>query len=150
MRLTFAQQGAFAAHNAAEKALKEAGFSLGSTQRGEPVGILYGDYCISKWKNMNRREIAALHGKLTGDTRDGPVNVMLYDSAPEVAKVAFGKINVDMPDHQVVQGAQPISSSEHCHVCNKLMDQPDDPSSRNCGGDCRACMAEAGDPDCVD
>lgn len=37
-----------------------------------------------------------------------------------------------------------------CKTCGQEMemDVPGDIWSRNCGGDCRKCMAEAGDPDC--
>lgn len=36
----------------------------------------------------------------------------------------------------------------NCKTCNKELNQQNDPSSRDCGGDCVECMAEAGDPDC--
>ncbi len=38
---------------------------------------------------------------------------------------------------------------KNCGVCGKPLDQPDDDRTRNCGGDCVACMAAAGDPDCI-
>ncbi|SRR6266540_3774845 len=34
-----------------------------------------------------------------------------------------------------------------CQTCTRPLDQPDDPSSLNCGGDCARCVALAGDPD---
>lgn len=36
----------------------------------------------------------------------------------------------------------------NCKTCNKELTQENDPASRDCGGDCVECMAEAGDPDC--
>lgn len=37
-----------------------------------------------------------------------------------------------------------------CHFCRRLLDQPDDPTTLDCGGDCLKCMAEiAEDPDCI-
>ncbi len=36
-----------------------------------------------------------------------------------------------------------------CGICKTPMDQPDKPATLNCGGDCRRCMADAGDPDCI-
>jgi hypothetical protein len=36
-----------------------------------------------------------------------------------------------------------------CHLCGKPLDDPNDPTSLDCGGDCLACMAEAGDPDAI-
>lgn len=35
-----------------------------------------------------------------------------------------------------------------CGICSRSLDNPDDPLSRDCGGDCLMCMAECGDPDC--
>lgn len=40
--------------------------------------------------------------------------------------------------------------TEVCSICNRLLDDPKDPTTENCGGDCLRCMAEfAEDPDCV-
>jgi hypothetical protein len=36
-----------------------------------------------------------------------------------------------------------------CGICGGLLDVPGDDGTRDCGGDCLRCMAEAGDPDCV-
>jgi hypothetical protein len=36
-----------------------------------------------------------------------------------------------------------------CHICKRLLDDPADPTTEDCGGDCLRCMAEAGDPDCL-
>jgi hypothetical protein len=37
-----------------------------------------------------------------------------------------------------------------CQICGRLLDNPDDPFSRDCGGDCLYCMATvAEDPDCI-
>jgi len=36
----------------------------------------------------------------------------------------------------------------NCLICNKVMDTGD-VRDVNCGGDCRACMADSGDPDCI-
>ena len=38
--------------------------------------------------------------------------------------------------------------SKNCVRCGKVLDNPEDPSSRDCGGDCVECMAEVGDPGC--
>ena len=38
---------------------------------------------------------------------------------------------------------------QYCATCHRALDTPDDPLSRNCGGDCLQCMADAGDPDCI-
>lgn len=41
-----------------------------------------------------------------------------------------------------------IENGTKCAICKRELDNPDDPLSRNCGGDCLQCMADAGDPDC--
>lgn len=86
---TFSESGVFKANWAAEKYLTERGFSVGSSQGQERRGILYGEYQISKWRGMNRAEIAALHGVMRGDGRNGPVYIDLYDHAPAEAQEAF-------------------------------------------------------------
>lgn len=41
-----------------------------------------------------------------------------------------------------------MANPENCQICKRQLDQPTDPTSRDCGGDCALCMASAGDPDC--
>jgi hypothetical protein len=36
-----------------------------------------------------------------------------------------------------------------CRICYCLLNQPGQPDTRDCGGDCLKCMAEAGDPECI-
>jgi hypothetical protein len=83
--ITFEGTEDFEAINKAEAFLKSAGFSYGSMQRGEPIGIMFGDFLISKWRNMTAAERHSLHGQITADTsfRSGPVHIDLYDDAPE-------------------------------------------------------------------
>lgn len=73
----FEQKGTFAAWNAARQWLKENGFSYGSSSVDGPVGILKGDFCISKWRNMTPKERSQLDGTLSGELREGPVVVRL-------------------------------------------------------------------------
>jgi len=75
---TFDQQGDFAAARAAENWLHEGGYSVGSSERGAPRGIMRGDVLIAKWRNLSRRERATLDGQMTGDMRNGPVTVELF------------------------------------------------------------------------
>jgi len=42
-----------------------------------------------------------------------------------------------------------LEVSPTCNICGRVLDVAQDPSSRNCGGDCVRCMAESGDPDCI-
>ena len=74
---TFSNPGTFQAFYAAQKWLEQNGYSFGSTCRGSPVGILKGDFIIAKWRNLTKREIEQLDGRLVGDMRDGPVAIHL-------------------------------------------------------------------------
>lgn len=41
--------------------------------------------------------------------------------------------------------------SETCNTCNREMDNPNDLTTKNCGGDCLRWMAEVGgDPYCIE
>jgi len=87
---TFAQEGDFSAMQEMEHFLRTAGFSIGSNQRGDPRGIMFGlRYDIMKWRNLNARERAALDGIATGNMRDGPITVRIYAHASQKAKRAF-------------------------------------------------------------
>ena len=85
---TFISKGDFAAFYLAEIWLKNHGFSLGSMQRDDPIGVMYGEYTISKWRHLNDTDRALLHGQLTGDKRNGPVILEIFGSAPEEAVAA--------------------------------------------------------------
>lgn len=74
----FEQVGDFAAYHAACKWLDDNGYSHGSMQRDDPIGIMRGDYSIAKWRNLSPKEVSALHGRITGDKRNGPVTVTIY------------------------------------------------------------------------
>jgi len=41
-----------------------------------------------------------------------------------------------------------MDKTDHCMQCGVLLNQPNDPSTKGCGGDCLRCMA-ADDPDCA-
>lgn len=55
-----------------------------------------------------------------------------------VRRLAFGLPMVDV--------SQP--KDDECGNCRVELNQPDDPRTLDCGGDCLNCMANAGDPDC--
>lgn len=97
----FNQQGDFEAMCAAESFLRERGLSVGSSQRGYPRGIMFGEYDIAKWRNLRDFEKAALHGIMIsyGDSmRNGPINVTIFATAPAEARAALS---------QATQGQQP-------------------------------------------
>jgi len=86
---TFTGEDDFQASYAAADWLEARGFSVASSQRGAPRGILFGDFIIAKWRNLSAREKADLHGVMTGDGRRGPITVTLYAHAPEAAQAAW-------------------------------------------------------------
>lgn len=78
---TFKQAGDFEALYAAQAWCAERGISVGSGQNGSPRGLLYGEFSIAKWRNLNQQERAELHGLMTGDARNGPVQVSICEAA---------------------------------------------------------------------
>ena len=77
-KLTFSNAGDFKAMQAAEDWCAERGISVGQRQRGDPRGLLRGDFLIAKWRNLTGKERAKLDGLMTGDMRNGPVVVGLW------------------------------------------------------------------------
>ena len=79
--------GDFAALTVAEKKLKEMGISFGSMQRGEPIGLAYGDAYISKWRNLGS-DVQNLDGVMIADSgsfRSGSVTIYLADKPKDEA-----------------------------------------------------------------
>lgn len=83
--LQFNEPGEFCALRKAEQFLLDHGFSVGPGCAGEPAGIMFGDYGIAKWRNLTGDQREQCHGILTGDRRDGPVTVTIFDHAPHKA-----------------------------------------------------------------
>jgi hypothetical protein len=82
--ITFNQTGDFKAVNAAQKWLHENGYSYGSMCMDMPIGILKGDWCIAKWRNLNAKERKQLDGQLISkDFREGPVVIQLKEPATD-------------------------------------------------------------------
>jgi len=80
MRIEFTQQGTFQALYAAQAWCRENGISYGSLCSPFPTGLLFGDYVISKWRNLSKQERDDLHGTMSGEFREGPVIIELKDS----------------------------------------------------------------------
>ncbi len=97
----FEQTGEFVALGAALAWCHERGVSFGSTQRGAPIGLLVGDYAISKWRNMSAAEQAALHGTITGDARNGPLELRI-----DIAALRAAGIEVSEGSDAAAGGAQ--------------------------------------------
>lgn len=89
---TFSGAGDFTAMRAAEEWMRANGFSVGSACRGYPRGVLFGDYKIAKWRNLNRDEVAALHGVMRGnhkgEMRLGPIVVELFEGVAPADAIA--------------------------------------------------------------
>lgn len=84
IRMTFSEEGAFAAKYAADAWCKEHGISVGEPCAGKPRGLLFGDFSIAKWRNLNAVEIAQLHGRMTGCIRNGPLFIEIDEAcAPQ-------------------------------------------------------------------
>lgn len=82
MRVEFNQKGTWRAKEAAEAWCRENGISVGQSSADGPSGLLFGDYkWIAKWRNLTRQERDDLHGTMDGDFREGPVVIILKDSA---------------------------------------------------------------------
>lgn len=75
--IKFEQTGDFLAVYAAEEWCKNNGVSYGSMQQDSPRGLLRGDFAIAKWRNLSSIERADLHGRMTGDMRNGPVIITM-------------------------------------------------------------------------
>jgi hypothetical protein len=79
MQKLFDQIGTFQALYAAEAWCREQGISYGSGCAGCPVGLMYGDYLVAKWRNLSQEEIRALDGRMTGNFRQGPIVIDIKD-----------------------------------------------------------------------
>ena len=76
--IVFDQVGDFEALYAAQAWCLERGISYGSTCGPDPIGLLYGDYCIAKWRNLTPKEKRTIDGIITGDKRNGPIRIKMY------------------------------------------------------------------------
>jgi hypothetical protein len=61
MTKIFPEVGGFEANSAAEKFARGCGLSIGEVQGPASRGLLYRDYGISKWRNLRKADIRALH-----------------------------------------------------------------------------------------
>jgi hypothetical protein len=78
--MTFKGQRDFEALHLAEEWCRANGYSYGRLERGAPIGLLRGDFDISKWRGMTAAEREALHGTMsTSDLsyRHGPVVIRI-------------------------------------------------------------------------
>lgn len=115
---TFSTPGTFAARHAAERFLESAGFSVGISQGPSPRGILFGEYAIMKWRNLNEHERNALHGQMIGDGRGGPVTVEIFERAPVEAKRRFqDAVDADELPPCKNEGLAIVGANNECLRC---------------------------------
>jgi len=98
--VTFRNDGDFAAIDAAIAWLKDRGFSVGEMQRDDPIGVLFGDVEIHKWRTLSAEDRNDLHGKIMPSTpaasmRGGPVTFHLRRSSASSVIEAFRSEQVD-------------------------------------------------------
>lgn len=80
MEQKFRVAGTFQSYYAACHFVKDMGYSYGSMCRDMPIGLLKGDYDISKWRNLTVEKIKQLDGVMTSsDFREGEVIVKIYE-----------------------------------------------------------------------
>lgn len=80
----------FGAQHAADKWLRDRGFSFGPSQDDGPQAIWFGDHSVSKWRNLSTSERLAAHGIMEG-RRAGAVHITLRAHAPAEAVAAFNQ-----------------------------------------------------------
>lgn len=90
--LAFNDVGTFVALHRMEAEMSAAGFSVGRGCAGMPTGLLFGDFDMAKWKNLNREDRDGLHGVVTGSRREGPLLVTIFDDAPPAARNALSRM----------------------------------------------------------
>lgn len=95
--IVFDTPGTFAAKHACEDFARSCGFSVGHSQAHAPTGLMFGDYRISKWKNMNAAQRRALHATITGDGREGPVTLNIHAPCPPEAAERLRAANAARP-----------------------------------------------------
>lgn len=77
---TFIETGDFQACYAAERWCADNGISVGSMQGPAPRGLMYGDFLISKWRNLSKAHRDQLDGTMTGDMRPVPVTITIREA----------------------------------------------------------------------
>ena len=74
--------GDFDAYWTARQWCVKNGISCGSMNRDKPIGLIWGDFIIAKWKNLTQKERDELDGTMTSeDFRNGSVTVRIKEKA---------------------------------------------------------------------
>ncbi len=79
----FKAEGTFQSMYAAQRWLKENGYDYGSNSATQPTAVMKGNYydynLPHKMKNFTAKQKNSVHGIITGDMREGPVFVTIYE-----------------------------------------------------------------------
>ncbi len=89
-KATLTGEDSFTVTQRVDAALRECGFSVGRMQAHSPRGILFGDFDIQKWRNLDIADREALHGQVTHLAYFGTeqqlygygAEIVLFDRAP--------------------------------------------------------------------
>ena len=94
-------------------------------------------------KRIKRKTLAEKKSK-----NKGKKPISKYEQK-KLDRIAENKSNAINHTHEKFEQAVD-RSKRHCHTCGGLMNQPNDGTTKDCGGDCLMCMATVvGDPDCI-
>jgi hypothetical protein len=85
-KLTFDSTGDFHALSDAMLWCRRNGYSVGQPQRVAPIGIVFGDAAISKWRNLGSDACNLDGAIISADYRKGPVAVLVMVYAMAVSK----------------------------------------------------------------
>lgn len=84
------QSADFDAYHRAVKFLTDRGFSVGPMQANSPTGVMFGQWDVSKWRNLSKVQQQACDAVITaGNFRHGPVTVTMREHASQEATIAF-------------------------------------------------------------
>jgi hypothetical protein len=97
--MTFTSPVEWGAKNDAESWLTHQGFSIAPSCASGTRGVMLGKMKIAKWRNLTADERARLHGRLDGDTRRGPLRLVLTNAfAIEAARKTPGETEIAAPE----------------------------------------------------
>ncbi len=111
-KATLTGEDSFTVTQRVDAALRECGFSVGRMQAHSPRGILFGDFDIQKWRNLDLADREALHGQVTHLAYFGTeqqlygygAEIVLFDRAPVEAAQALAtrlectdSVSIDIP-----------------------------------------------------
>lgn len=82
----------FQSDEEAERALKDAGFSVGRSQRSDPRGVMFGDFDIQKWRNLRAADRDSLDGHMCRHGPAGSPTSVTIHSADHIPAKAINQV----------------------------------------------------------